>query len=89
MKADIYKNYPRLKELGVPIHEEQGVKHILGEDLNKVLSKKRRKQFSNLFGAQTCLLRKDNKVGIYPYDAEAVLERMFSGKLTKTQLYWD
>jgi len=26
---------------------------------------------------------------LYPWDVEPVLERMMSGKLTGTQLYWD
>lgn len=43
-----------------------------------------RELFSKLFGCQTACDK-----GPYPYDVEAVLERMMSGKLTGTQLHWD
>jgi hypothetical protein len=43
-----------------------------------------RDKFSEYFGMQTC-----HEGGLYPWDVEPVLERMMSGKLTGTQLYWD
>ena len=41
-------------------------------------------QFSEMFGIQTCTMH-----GPYPWDCEAVLERIASGNLTGTQLCWD
>ena len=48
--------------------------------------KKIDKQFSEMFGIQTCLVD-----GPYAWDVEAVLERIASGRLTGTQhpMGWD
>ncbi len=81
--------YPYITKLGIEIYKKP-YSHIISEDLDKVLTEIERKRFDKYFGVQTCLLRDDGKVGIYPYDAEAVFVRMFEkGKLTGTQLFPD
>lgn len=80
------EKYPRIKQLGLTIvtdnaHSIPGIK---GQDLKNKLTKKQLEEFCKLFGAQTC-----GENGMYVYDVEAVLERMFSGELTGTQLFWD
>ena len=79
--------YPNLEKLKVPIFNVP-VEHILLKTLMKALTKNEREKFHKYFGAQTCPLV-DAGTAIYPWDAEAVLERMFSGKLTGSQLIWD
>lgn len=79
--------YPRLKQLGIPIREDNGgPPGINGAQLDLALKKANLsiEKFSELFGCQTC-----GSNGMYPWDVEAVLERMMSGKLTGTQLLWD
>lgn len=78
--------YPRIKQLGLTIitKNPNAIPGISGKELAAKLGKKKTKIFSDLFGAQTC-----GENGMYVYDVEAVLERMFSGKLSGTQLYWD
>jgi hypothetical protein len=86
----IRQPYPRLKELGIPVNDGSvgGPELYLAlEGLDKKTGKKigsHVKQFSKLFGCQTM-----SGVGPYAHDVEAVLERMLSGKLTGTQLFWD
>lgn len=81
--------YPRIKALGIPILNG----NVLSSDVDDVLPKKERKIFSKLFGIQTCpMIKLDNGeevCGLYAWDVEAVLERMKSGKLTGSQLFWD
>ena len=78
--------YPRIEQLGLTIitKNPQSIPGIDGKELARKLGKKKTKIFSDLFGAQTC-----GENGMYVYDVEAVLERMYSGKLTGTQLFWD
>lgn len=76
--------YPRLKKLGVPIHDVEGYPVVPWESLASKLSAEEHKRFSKLFGVQTCV-----QSGCFAYDAEAVLERMATGRLTGTQLDWD
>lgn len=76
--------YPRLKKLGVPIHDVEGYLVVSWVSLDAALSDKDRQCFGELFGVQTCV-----EAGCFAYDAEAVLERMASGKLVGTQLDWD
>ena len=83
------ESYPRILQLKVPVHVESDVHHILSSDLDAVLDKKQRRVFSHLFGVQTQLLRDDGVPGMYLWDVEAVLERMFSGRLIGSQLLWD
>lgn len=80
--------YPHITGLGIKIHAEP-YPHVLGKDLKKVLSKKDAARFHKFFGIQTCLVREDGQTGLYPWDVESVLVRMFEGKLTGTQLHLD
>ena len=78
--------YPRISELGLTIVTKcpNSIPGINGQELAQKLGKKKTKIFSDLFGCQTC-----GGNGMYVYDVEAVLERMMSGKLKGTQLFWD
>jgi hypothetical protein len=81
--------YPRLEELGVVVHRRDDVpSHVLWSDVRVAVTGKWGEaglaKFGKLFGVQTCLAE-----GPYPWDVEAVLERMSSGRLTGTQAYWD
>lgn len=81
----IYDRCPRIKQLGLTIVTKSPcIPGIDGKELAKKLGKRKSKIFSNLFGVQTV-----GENGMYYYDVEAVLERMFSGSLKGTQLYWD
>lgn len=53
------------------------------EEIDRVLPD-RVEEFSDLFGIQTQCID-----GMYQHDVEAVLQRMYSGKLTGSQLIWD
>ena len=77
--------YPRIAQLGMTVIEDP-VQHVTWADLDeKVIDGGLdREQFSDYFGVQTCHVS-----GPYPWDVEAVLERMMGGKLTGTQKYWD
>ncbi len=77
--------YNRIEQLGIVITENP-IEHIEFDVLDKALKNNGidRDKFSEYFGMQTC-----HEGGLYPWDVESVLERMMSGKLTGTQLYWD
>ena len=80
--------YPRIAELGIRITpaSDQDPPGISGEEVNGALIRAGLsvETFGRLFGVQTC-----GPNGLYPWDVEAVLERMMSGKKTGTQLVWD
>lgn len=78
--------YPRCEELGLTIALSRGVPYIALAELEHVLpaDTARGKRFNHLFGVQTV-----PESGAYPWDVEAVLERMASGKRTGTQLIFD
>jgi len=79
--------YPRLKQLEIPVHEtSHGYKYVKWEDINRQIKEAGLdgQRFGDLFGCQTQIME-----GAYPYDVEAVLERMMSGKLTGTQAVMD
>jgi hypothetical protein len=75
-------DYPRIASLGIPIHGGS----VKGTELREGLKRNHLsvEKFSKLYGVQTC-----SGVGPYAHDVEAVLERMMSGTLTGTQLFWD
>ncbi len=79
--------YPRIAELGLTIYNLP-VAHIKPIELKKKLTKKEYSEFNKLFGSQTCPIV-NGKCGLFPWDTEAVLERIISGKLTGSQKYWD
>lgn len=54
------------------------------EEIDRVVEPERREEFNDLFGIQTCSID-----GMYQHDVEAVLQRMYSNKLTGSQLIWD
>ena len=69
--------YTYIKKLGIPIHYEGNVSHILTKDLEKYLTKPQQDDFNKFFGIQTCLLRKDGQAGLYLGDVELVLKQIF------------
>ena len=76
--------YRRIAAIGLTVHEEPSA-HVKREELHKVLRKMGKvREFGKLYGVQT-----QSEFGLYPWDVEAVLERMASGKLTGTQRFWD
>lgn len=77
--------YNRIDQLGIVITESP-IDHIEFDVLDKALKNSGidADKFNEYFGMQTCYEK-----GLYPWDVEPVLERMMSGKLTGTQLYWD
>jgi hypothetical protein len=81
--------YTRLNQLGITVYD-QPIPHVKPDELRAALAKVGLSEstFNEYFGAQTMLLCEG--VGCpYPYDVEAVLEKMMSGKRTGTQLLWD
>lgn len=76
-------NYPRLAQLKVQLTPDGWVS---SRELRAGLRRGKLKKavFDKYFGIQTC-----PEGGVYPWDAEAVLERMMSGRLTGTQALWD
>lgn len=83
-------NYPRCDQLGIPVHSNEHVAYVWPEDVDQALDgdEMSYRRFNELFGVQTCPVI-DGKHALYPWDTEAVLERMISGELTGTQLFWD
>lgn len=77
--------YKRIEQLGIQTDiSHPSIEGVHASELERVLTKSQLKKFDELFGCQTC-----GENGMYVYDVEAVLERMMSGKVTGTQLYWD
>lgn len=77
--------YPRIEQYGLKIDtsHEGSIPGIQWGEFDK-LNESQRKIIGELLSGQTC-----GENGSYVYDVEAALERMESGKLTGTQLYWD
>lgn len=76
--------YPRIAELGLTVLHNPCT-HVLWKDLRKALLKRGwLRAFNKMFGIQTQYIK-----GPFPWDVEAVLERLFTGKLTGSQLNWD
>lgn len=71
------KDYPRITALGIAVQTDP-IAHIRSSDLHEGLTRGGIDQtrFSELYGIQTRYID-----GPYPWDVEAVLERMASGKL--------
>ena len=78
--------YPQIKKLGLTIITKcpNSIPGISFEEIKEKLGDEKFKTFSELYGCQTCGMN-----GPYVYDIEAVLERMFSGRLTGTQAWMD
>lgn len=74
-------SYPKIAKLGLKIYNEP-ISHILSEDLTAAMSKNDRKKFSDIFGFRTCI-RVENRLGLYPWDVEGVLEEMDKEKKNK------
>ena len=79
-------DYPRINELGLTIitKNPNSIPGISFKELAAKRGEEKSKIFNEMFGCQTV-----GENGAYIYDVEAVLERMFSGKLTGTQLFPD
>ena len=77
--------FPRCEEIGVVIFKEP-IPHISRSNLQECLERAglNQEKYGELYGIQTQYVS-----GPYPWDVEAVLERMMSGKLTGTQLLMD
>lgn len=80
--------YPRIEQLGIPVEKypgSQNFEYVPFKELERVLKKHGlAEKFHTMFGIQTVC-----DLGPYPWDVEAVLERIFSGKLIGSQLDWD
>lgn len=81
--------YKRLAELKIPVKKTVDASPIEYVEVDSIISALIRNsmsvdKFNELFGSQTCIPE-----GLYPWDVEAVLERMMSGALTGTQLMPD
>ena len=78
--------YPWITKLGLTIitSDRHSIPGIDEKELAEKLGKENSKIFDEFFGCQSC-----GGNGMYVYDVEAVLHRMFTGKLTGTQLFLD
>lgn len=76
------KKYKRIQQFKIKVYDKGN--YVKWEDIRKALNKPQLKLFGKYFGIQTCDSR-----GPFPWDVEAVLERIVSKKLTGTQLDWD
>ncbi len=87
-------DYPMIEELAIPIQtdNDSGIEGCYWTDVNKAISttwgRPAVAQFGRYFGVQTCPIINGKMAG-YPWDIEAVLVRMASGKKTGSQLHWD
>ena len=90
MKTKVAANYPTITKLGIPIYLGAGTcLYVKCADINKVFDKKQRTKFSKCFGIQTGILDGDGLPALFASDVESVLVRMFTGKLTGSQLLFD
>jgi hypothetical protein len=93
MKTTKNTPYPRIDQLRIRLYVEPGCCYVDTDEIAFKLTflledEKAPDTFSKLFGVQACPLI-PGVSAVYAWDAEAVLERMLSGKLTGTQLTWD
>lgn len=78
------EQFPRLHELGVSVFlHSAGIWYVERDRLKEKLGD-RWGAYCGLFGIQTQFAE-----GPYAHDAEAVLERIATGKLQGSQLHWD
>lgn len=85
LKEQFKKSYPFIYEIGASVDVyDIGTPFVPRNSIRSALSQADFETFSNLFGCQTM-----SEHGPYPWDVEAVLVRMLTGKLTGTQLIWD
>jgi len=82
-------DYKRLDELGIPVHLGP-MSYVKPDEIQVALEKHgmSMKEFDRLFGVQTAPIV-DGKMALYPWDCNAVLERLISGRRTGSQLIWD
>lgn len=86
---DFIKDYPGLVALTVGIRADTGCLYVFAAELEAKLGPEKTTVFRELFGVQTRPYFEGRGAALYPWDVEAVLERMESGKRTGTQLIWD
>ena len=78
------KEYPYIYKIGCEVTLEP-IPHVKRDLLKKCLGKHRiTKLFYDYFGIQTAYIE-----GLYPWDVEDVLVRIYEKKLTGTQLIMD
>lgn len=79
-----YPQYPCISRLDVEI-QMLPVQHIRREELRGALDREGiADKFDEFYGVQTCYVD-----GPFPWDVEAVLTRIWHGRLEGTQRYWD
>lgn len=87
-KKEFVKDYPHIYAIGACVDIDEIGPPYVPRDIKsaalKKMGKKAEDKFHDWFGIQTCHVK-----GPYPWDVEAVLHRMKTGKLTGTQLLWD
>lgn len=85
------ESYPRLTELDIPIYKEKQFCYVKPKEVSAALKKHNldEKEFHRLFGVQTVAEVSPGEIGLYLDDTESVIERMISGRKTKSQLFWD
>ena len=79
--------YPMCKKFDLPVTDYEGTDVVTPKDLNnleKRMGADWSKRFGTYFGIQTC-----SAGGYFASDVESVLLRIFTGKLTGSQKYWD
>lgn len=78
--------YELINKFGLKIQPySEGLEYIEWDELkDKLKELKITGKFNNYFGCQTCTI-----FGPYPWDVEAVLQRIFNDKLVGTQLFPD
>lgn len=85
MNKNLQRLYPRCAQLGLVVKSTPSFDYVERKHLASVLRKKRIvRKYAKFFGIQTQYLD-----GPFAHDVEPVLERILSGKLTGTQLYYD
>lgn len=77
--------FPVLTKHRIPVLEKDGVSYVPRDELRKRLDEMGiRERYAELYGVQTQYVD-----GPFPWDVEAVLIRIFTGKRTGTQLIPD
>ena len=93
IQTNMEEKYPRLAQLGVHVYAKGGCDAVDPLELQffilSLLPAGSLKEFDGLFGVQTCPVLAELGQALYAWDVEAVLERMMSGRITGTQLFWD
>jgi len=79
--------YPRIRAEGLKVVEKEHEAYMPRAAMTKWFKSKSKgfqKLYCEYYGVQTASIH-----GPYPWDVEAVLERMYSGRLSGSQANWD